>query len=146
MPLRLTFLTLPRVVRMEFYLLKVEERCWNICPSVHPTEVPLVPINLLNAWGSVSSDQPTQHLTGSLVGWKKLMRERGNVCTNLYSSLTYSGFSVPLTDRGNMAERIYVSACQDGELLEFEPTEWCAFTMCTVCQKCGRWMFWKIGF
>lgn len=76
MSLRLTFLMLPRVVRMEFYLLAAEGKCWGICPSVHPSEVPLVPINLINAWGGVSADQPTQHLTpGSLVEAKKLVQE-----------------------------------------------------------------------
>ncbi len=43
----------------------------------------------------------------------------------------------PLNDRGNMVERKYVSTYQDGELLELEPTECSAFTVCTPCQKCG---------
>lgn len=97
--------------------------------------------------GKVSAlDRPTQHLIGSLVGRKKknLCKERSrNVFTNLYSSWNYSSSAVPLTDRGNTAERIYVSTYQDGELLGFVPSECGAFTVCTACQE--MWVDGRFG-
>lgn len=111
MSLRLTFPYAPQGRQDGVFISSQwRKRCWNICPSVHPSEVPLVPINLPDAQESVSDDQPTQHLPGPLVGRKKLVQKKvGNVCPNLNNRWNYSSSAVPLTDRGNMVERMDVS-------------------------------------
>lgn len=80
MSLRLTFPYAPQGRQDGVFISSQwRKRCWNICPSVHPSEVPLVPINLPDAQGSVSDDQPTQHLPGPLVGRKKLVQKKSEM-------------------------------------------------------------------
>lgn len=146
MSLRLTFLILPGVFGMEF--LSPPEWRKDVGISVHLSEVPLVPINLSSTPREGVSARPAHAASYRIAcGAKKkknLCKERSrNVFTNLYSSWNYSSSAVPLTDRGNTAERIYVSTYQDGELLGFVPSECGAFTVCTVCQE--MWVDGRFG-
>lgn len=73
---------------------------------------------------------------------EKLVQQSRNVCTNLCGSWNYSRCGLPLTDRGNMAERIDVCPSR----WRAAGVECSAFTVSTVGQKYRRWTFWEIGF
>lgn len=66
MPLRLTHL--PRVNSTNSMEFLARECGGKMLESVQPSEVPVVPINLFKARGSVSAVQLTLHLTETLVG------------------------------------------------------------------------------
>ncbi len=55
---------------------------------------------------------------------------------------------VPLTDRGNMVERIYVSACQDGELLCWAWAHWvkCFYSVNQCARNVGDECFGRLDF